>query len=45
MGSAVEAHFQPGIEEVEVAQILKSMVATGFISIETGKIIYAESAT
>lgn len=45
MGSAIKAHFQPGVEEAEVAQILKAMVASGFISIEAGKIIYAESAT
>jgi hypothetical protein len=44
MSSAIKAHFQPGIEEAEVAQVLKAMVATGFISIEAGKIIYAESA-
>ena len=45
MSSAIKAHFQPGVEEDEVAQILKAMVATGFISIQAGKIIYAESAT
>jgi hypothetical protein len=45
MSSAIRAHFQPGIEEAEVAQILKAMVATGFISIEAGKIVYAQSAT
>lgn len=45
MSSAIKAHFQPGIDEAEVVQILKAMVATGFISIEAGKIVYAESAT
>ncbi|MBX3278485.1 MAG: hypothetical protein KF868_10835 [Acidobacteria bacterium] len=44
MGSAIKAYFQPGVEEAEVAQILKAMVATGFISIKAGKIIYAESS-
>jgi PIN domain len=43
MSSAIKAHFQPGIEESEVPQILNAMVATGFISIEVGKIVYAES--
>ena len=42
MGSAIRAHFQPAIEESEVAQILQAMVATGFISIEAGKIVYAQ---
>lgn len=45
MGSAIKAHFQPGIEETEIAQVIKAMVATGFISIEAGKIVYTESAT
>ncbi|MHB0959628.1 MAG: PIN domain-containing protein [Pirellulaceae bacterium] len=44
MGSVIKAYFRPYVEEAEVAQILKAMVATGFISIEAGKIIYAESA-
>ena len=43
MGSAIKAHFQPAIEEAEVQQILNAMVATGFISIDVGKIVYAES--
>ena len=43
MSSSIEAHFQPGTEESEVALILKAMVATGFISIEDGKIVYAQS--
>jgi hypothetical protein len=43
MSSAIRAHFQPAIEESEVAQILHAMLATGFISIEAGKIIYAQS--
>jgi hypothetical protein len=42
MSSAIKAHFQPEIEEAEVAQILKAMVATGFISIDAGKIVYAQ---
>jgi hypothetical protein len=45
LGSAIKSHFQPGVEEAEVAQILRAMVLTGFISIEAGKISYAESAT
>ena len=43
MSSAIRAHFQPAIEESDIAQILQAMVATGFISIEAGKIIYAQS--
>jgi hypothetical protein len=42
MSSAIRAHFQPPIEESEVAQILQTMVANGFISIETGKIVYTQ---
>lgn len=45
MGSAIKSHFQPGVDDAEAAQIVKAMVATGFISIEAGKIVYAESAT
>ena len=45
MGRAIKAHFQPGVEEAEVALILEAMVTTGFISIEAGKITYAESVT
>jgi hypothetical protein len=43
MSSAIRAHFQPAIEELEVSQILQAMVATGFISIEAGKIVYTQS--
>lgn len=43
MSSAIKAHFQPGIEDPEAAQILKAMIATGFISVEAGKIVYAQS--
>lgn len=45
MGSAIKSHFQPGVDDAEAAQIVKAMVATGFISIEAGKIVYAESVT
>ncbi|MEZ0371711.1 MAG: PIN domain-containing protein [Candidatus Sericytochromatia bacterium] len=41
MSSAIKAHFQPGVEDSEVVKILKAMVATGFISIEAGKVVYA----
>ena len=43
MSSAIKAHFQPSIEESEVPSILKAIVAAGYISIEAGKIVYAES--
>ncbi len=43
MGSAIRAHFQSAIEDSEVAQVIQAMVATGFISIESGKIVYAQS--
>lgn len=43
MSSAIKAHFQPEIEDAEVAQILKAMVATGFISIDAGKIVYTQA--
>ena len=45
MSSAIRTHFQPNVDEAEAAQILKAMVATGFLSVEAGKIIYAQSAT
>lgn len=45
MASAIRAHFQPGVDETEAGLILKAMVAIGFISIEAGKIVYAQSAT
>jgi len=45
MSSAIRAHFQPNVDEAEAAQILKAMVATGFLSVEAGKIVYAQSAT
>jgi hypothetical protein len=43
MSSAIRAHFQPAIEEPEIAQILQAIVDTGFISIDAGKIVYAQS--
>jgi hypothetical protein len=43
MSSAIRAHFHPVIEDSEVAEIFQAMVATGFISIEAGKIVYAQS--
>lgn len=45
MASAIRSHFQPNVDEAEAVQILKAMVATGFISIQAGKIVYAQSAT
>jgi hypothetical protein len=42
MRNAIRAHFRQTIEEPEIAQILHEMVATGFISIEAGKIVYAQ---
>ncbi len=45
MCSAIKAHFQPAVDESEAAQVLKAMVATGFIAVEAGKIVYAQSAT
>lgn len=44
MMSAIKASFQPVLDEAEVPEILKAMVATGFISIEAGKIVYAQPA-
>ena len=43
LSSAIGAHFQPAIEDSEVTQIVHAMVAKGFISIEAGKIVYAQS--
>jgi hypothetical protein len=43
--SAIRSHFQPSVDEAEAVQILKAMVATGFISIQAGKVVYAQSAT
>lgn len=45
MSSAIRSHFQPNVDEAEAAQILKAMAATGFLSVEAGKIVYAQSAT
>jgi hypothetical protein len=43
MSSAIRAHFKPDVEDTEVAKILNAMIASGFISIESGKIIYAQT--
>ncbi|HOB60511.1 MAG TPA: PIN domain-containing protein [Candidatus Competibacteraceae bacterium] len=45
MASAIKTHFQPNVDKAEAAQILKAMIATGFISVQAGKIVYAQSAT
>jgi hypothetical protein len=43
MSSAIKAHFRPTIDDSEVAPVLSAMVATGFIAIDAGKIVYAQS--
>ena len=43
MASAIKAHFQPAVDESEATKILEAMVKTGFVTIEAGKIEYAES--
>lgn len=45
MARAIRAHFQPSVDDAEAVQILKAMMATGFISIQAGKVIYTQSAT
>lgn len=45
MCSAIKAHFQPVVDESEAVLILKAIVATGFIMVEAGKIVYAQSTT
>jgi hypothetical protein len=42
MSSAIKSHFRSEIEEPDVARILKAMLATGFIAVEAGEIVYAK---
>lgn len=42
MCSAIKAHFRPQVDDPEATEVLKKMVAKGFIRVEAGKIIYAE---
>jgi PIN domain len=44
LSNAIKAHFQAEVDDAAVAQILQTMVATGFISIAEGKVVYAQAA-
>ena len=45
MVSAIKSHFQPSVDEAEAVRILKAIIATGYISVEAGKIVYPQPAT
>lgn len=44
LSNAIKTHLQPGLDDAEVARILRAIVATGYLSIAAGKIVYAQSA-
>ncbi|MDX1998269.1 MAG: PIN domain-containing protein [Thermoanaerobaculia bacterium] len=44
LSNAIKMHLQLGSDEAEAAQILKAIVATGYLSIAEGKIVYAQPA-
>jgi PIN domain len=44
LSNAIKTHLQPGLDDAEVARILRAIVATGYLSIAAGKVVYAQSA-
>ncbi|MFO0902521.1 MAG: PIN domain-containing protein [Pirellulales bacterium] len=42
LGSFIKSHFQSSLEESEVAEVVKAIAATGYFSIEDGKVVYAD---